>query len=83
MLGLLGLRILEACGAGISDEGEGHGHRVLEVHAKGDKTVLVPLPRSCVWPCPAIVGRGVGAGFWEAMGVPELFQPRRTACESS
>jgi len=29
MLGLLGLRIFEACGASISDLGEEHGHRVL------------------------------------------------------
>ncbi|GAA2533696.1 site-specific tyrosine recombinase XerD [Pilimelia columellifera subsp. columellifera] len=44
MLGLLGLRIFEACGANISDLGEEHGHRVLRVHGKGDKIVLVPLP---------------------------------------
>jgi integrase/recombinase XerD len=41
MLGLLGLRIFEACGANISDLGEEHGHRV---HGKGGKVVLVPLP---------------------------------------
>jgi integrase/recombinase XerD len=44
MLGLLGLRIFEACGAGISDLGEEHGHRVLRVRGKGGKVVLVPLP---------------------------------------
>jgi integrase len=44
MLGLLGLRIFEACGANIADLGEEHGHRVLKVRAKGGKTVLVPLP---------------------------------------
>jgi len=44
MLGLLGLRIFEATGANIADLGEEHGHRVLRVHGKGDKTVLVPLP---------------------------------------
>ena len=44
MLGLLGLRIFEACGANIADLGEEHGHRVLRVHGKGDKVVLVPLP---------------------------------------
>jgi integrase len=44
MLGLLGLRIFEACGANITDLGEEHGHRVLRVRGKGDKTVLVPLP---------------------------------------
>lgn len=44
MLGLLGLRIFEACGANIADLGEEHGHRVLKVHGKGDKIVLTPLP---------------------------------------
>src|SRR5919202_6691010 len=44
LLGLLGLRIFEACGASIADLGEEHGHRVLRVHGKGGKVVLVPLP---------------------------------------
>ncbi|MEV4352673.1 tyrosine-type recombinase/integrase [Actinoplanes sp. NPDC049596] len=44
MLGLLGLRIFEACGANIADIGEEHGHRVLKVCGKGGKIVLVPLP---------------------------------------
>jgi integrase/recombinase XerD len=44
MLGLLGLRIFEACGANVGDLGEEHGHRVLKVRGKGDKTVLIPLP---------------------------------------
>jgi integrase len=44
MLGLLGLRIFEACGADIADIGEEHGHRVLRVVGKGTKIVLVPLP---------------------------------------
>jgi integrase/recombinase XerD len=44
MLGLLGLRIFEATGAGIADLGEEHGHRVLRVRGKGGKVVLVPLP---------------------------------------
>ncbi len=43
MLGLLGLRIFEACGANIADLGEEHGHRVLRVHGKGGKVVLTPL----------------------------------------
>jgi integrase/recombinase XerD len=43
MLGLLGLRIFEACGASIEDLGEEHGHRVLRVHGKGGKVVLSPL----------------------------------------
>src|SRR3954454_12182024 len=44
MLGLLGLRIFEACGSNIADLGEEHGHRVLRVRGKGGKVVLVPLP---------------------------------------
>src|SRR4051794_1199250 len=44
LLGLLGLRIFEACGASIADLGEEHGHRVLHVRGKGGKVVLVPLP---------------------------------------
>ncbi|MFI5593660.1 tyrosine-type recombinase/integrase [Amycolatopsis sp. NPDC051758] len=44
MLGLLGLRIFEACGSDVADVGEDHGHRVLRVVGKGAKIVLVPLP---------------------------------------
>src|SRR3989440_397209 len=39
MLGLLGLRIFEACGSSIADLGEEHGHRVLRVRGKGSKVV--------------------------------------------
>jgi len=50
MLGLLGLRIFEATGSNIEDLGEEHGHRVLRVRGKGDKVVLVPLPRPSAAP---------------------------------
>jgi hypothetical protein len=43
MLGLLGLRIFEATGAGVADFGEEHGHRVLRVCGKGTKVVLIAL----------------------------------------
>jgi integrase/recombinase XerD len=46
LLGLLGLRVFEACGVNIADLGEEHGHQVLRVRGKGDKVVLVPLPPS-------------------------------------
>lgn len=46
MLGLLGLRIFEACGSDVNDVGEEHGHRVLRVTSKRSKIVLVPLPRA-------------------------------------
>jgi integrase len=42
MLGLLGLRIFEACGADISDLGEEHGHQMLRVTGNGAKVVLTP-----------------------------------------
>jgi integrase/recombinase XerD len=70
MLGLLGLRIFEACGASRGDLGEEHGHRMLKTCGKGDKTVLIPLP-------PAVAVRSIG---------PPAAQPRadpaqiRTAC---
>jgi len=44
VLGLLGLRILEATAVDIADLGEEHGYRVLRVCGKGTKVVLVPLP---------------------------------------
>jgi integrase/recombinase XerD len=44
LLGLLGLRVFEACQADIDDLGEEHGHRVLRVLGKGTKLALVPLP---------------------------------------
>jgi site-specific recombinase XerD len=44
LLGLLGLRIFEACGVDVTDPGEEHGHRVLRVVGKGHKVVLIPLP---------------------------------------
>lgn len=49
MLGLLGLRIFEACGTNIADLGEEHGHRVLKIRGRGGKVVLTPLP-------PAVAG---------------------------
>jgi integrase/recombinase XerD len=44
MLGLLRLRIFEACGADIEDLSEEHGHRDLKVPGKGGNVVLAPLP---------------------------------------
>ena len=45
LLGLLGLRIFEVTGLDIADLGEEHGHRVVRVLGKGDKTVLVVATR--------------------------------------
>jgi site-specific recombinase XerD len=68
MLGLLGLRIFEACGADVADIGEEHGHRVLRVVGKGSKIVLVPLP-------PA-VGRAIDRAVDDRMGGPILLNRR-------
>jgi len=68
MLGLLGLRVFEACAADISDVGEEHGHRVLRVVGKGGKVVLVPLP-------PA-VGRAIDRAVGERYNGPVLLNRR-------
>jgi integrase len=68
MLGLLGLRIFEATGAGIADLSEEHGHRVLRVCGKGTKVVLVPLP-------PA-VGRAIDRAIGTRTGGPILLNSR-------
>jgi integrase/recombinase XerD len=70
MLGLLGLRIFEATGSDITDLGEEHGHRVLRVHGKGDKVVLVPLP-------PA-AGRAIERSIDERTAGPILLSSRGT-----
>jgi integrase len=68
LLGLLGLRIFEACGCDIADLGEEHGHRVLCVRDKGGKVVLVPLP-------PA-VGRAIDAAIDNRSTGPILLNTR-------
>jgi integrase/recombinase XerD len=68
MLGLLGLRISEACRADISDVGEEHGHHVLRVVGKGSKVALAPLP-------PA-VGRAVDRAIGDRERGPILLNRR-------
>jgi integrase/recombinase XerD len=70
MLALLGLRIFEATASNIEDLGEEHGHRVLRVHGKGDKVVLVPLP-------PA-VGRALDRSIGDRSVGPILLTTRST-----
>ena len=70
LLGLLGLRIFETVGADIDDLGEEHGHRVLRVHGKGGKVVLVPLP-------PA-VSRAIDSAASERTTGPLLLNRRGT-----
>src|SRR3954454_4559962 len=59
LLGLLGLRIFEACGGNITNLGEEHGHRVLRVRGKGGKVVLVPLPPAVARAIERAVGERV------------------------
>ena len=56
MLGLLGLQIFEATGAGIAGLAEEHGHRVLRVCGKGTKIVLIPLPPAVGRPIDRAIG---------------------------
>ena len=44
LLGLLGLRVSEACNVDVEHLGLQRGHRTLTVIGRGGKTVLVPLP---------------------------------------
>jgi integrase/recombinase XerD len=44
LLGLLGLRVSEACALSLDDLGFEHGHRVVLVHGKGGTRTLMPLP---------------------------------------
>jgi site-specific recombinase XerD len=44
MLGMLGLRVSEACHVTIRDLGEERGHRILRIIGKGDKPATIPLP---------------------------------------
>jgi integrase/recombinase XerD len=68
LLGLLGLRIFEATSLTITDLGEEHGHRVLRVVGKGDKTVLIPLP-------PA-VSRAIDSAIADRTAGPILLNTR-------
>ena len=62
LLGLLGLRIFEACGVDVEDLREEHGHRVLRVLGKGGRVVLVPLPPAVGRAVDrAVAGRSSGA----------------------
>jgi hypothetical protein len=44
LLGLLGLRIFEACSVDLEDFGVERGHRTLHIIGKGGKPALLPLP---------------------------------------
>jgi integrase/recombinase XerD len=44
LLGLLGLRVSEACGINIEDLSLERGHRTVKVLGKGHKTAIIPMP---------------------------------------
>jgi site-specific recombinase XerD len=44
LLGLLGLRVSEACSVDIEDFGTQRGHRTVHIVGKGGKPALIPLP---------------------------------------
>jgi integrase/recombinase XerD len=44
LLGLLGLRVSEACSVDLEDFGAERGHRTLHIIGKGGKPALIPLP---------------------------------------
>lgn len=72
LLGLLGLRIFETCGANIADLGEEHGHRVLRVRGKGGQIVLVPLPPAVARAIDqAVDGRTDGPILRNTLGAPD------------
>lgn len=52
LLGLLGLRVAEACSINIEDLSAERGHRIVTVVGKGCKLAVIPLP--CGWPAPSI-----------------------------
>jgi integrase/recombinase XerD len=44
LLGMLGLRVSEACNVDVDDLGETRGHRIVRVLGKGGKPASIPLP---------------------------------------
>ncbi len=62
LLGLLGLRVSEACNVNIEDMGTERGHRTLHVVGKGNKPALIPLPVPVARVLDAVAGdRTTGA----------------------
>jgi integrase/recombinase XerD len=56
LLGLLGLRVSEACAINLDDLGFEHGHRVVLVHGKGGTRILMPLPPAVARALDAVAG---------------------------
>ena len=64
LLGLLGLRVSEACRIDIEHLGSERGHRTVTVLGKGSKLALIPLPPR--------VGRAIDLAADERLGGPVL-----------
>ncbi len=64
LLGLLGLRVFEACSSTIDDLGEEYGQRILRVQGEGTKLALIPRP-------PA-VGRAIDRAVGDRLRGPIL-----------
>lgn len=64
LLGLLGLRVSEACRIDIENLGSERGHRTVTVLGKGSKLALIPLPPR--------VGRAIDLAAGERLGGPVL-----------
>ena len=56
LLGLLGLRVSEACAVSLEDLGFEHGHRVVLVRGKGGTRTLMPLPPAVARALDAAIG---------------------------
>ena len=56
LLGLLGLRVAEACSINIEDLSTERGHRVVTVMGKGSKLAVIPLPPQVARAVDAAVG---------------------------
>jgi len=64
LLGLLGLRVSEACRIDIENLGSERGHRTVTVLGKGSKLALIPLPPR--------VGRAIDLAAGERLAGPVL-----------
>ncbi len=64
LLGLLGLRVSEACGIDVEHLGTERGHRTVTVIGKGSKVAVIPLPPR--------VARAIDAAVGERMRGPVL-----------
>lgn len=71
MLGLLGLRVAEACSVHIEDLGSERGHRTIRILGKGHKRATVPMPPPIFRAIDLAIGdRTEGPVLLSATGLP-------------